>query len=116
MWETMCQAIKSITPLNILLISRRDKLCIGEKRDLFQLWLDRNIASQWFKSIFVLLCEAKYFVKVIFVARLHTVIWIYYVNISSSNLPRTGVPNLGYICLSEGVHLRLSVEEQNIFA
>jgi len=22
----------------------------------------------------------------------------------------------GYICLSEGVHLRLSVEEQNIFA
>jgi len=34
----------------------------------------------------------------------------------------TGVPNLGYmypqgyICLSEGVHLRLSIEEQNIFA
>jgi len=33
-----------------------------------------------------------------------------------------GVPNLGYmypqgyICLSEGVHLRLSVEEQNVFA
>jgi len=35
---------------------------------------------------------------------------------------RSGVPNLGYmytqgyICLSEGVHLRLSIEEQNIFA
>ena len=35
---------------------------------------------------------------------------------------RAGVPNLGcmypqgYICLSEGVHLRLSTEEQNIFA
>jgi len=29
---------------------------------------------------------------------------------------RTGVPNLGYICLSEGVHLMISIEEQNIFA
>jgi len=35
---------------------------------------------------------------------------------------RAGVPNLGYmypqgyICLSEGVHLRLSTEEQNMFA
>jgi len=34
---------------------------------------------------------------------------------------RTGVPNLGdmypqgYICLPEGVHLRFSMEEQNIF-
>jgi len=33
-----------------------------------------------------------------------------------------GVPNLGYmypqgyICLFEGVHLRLSIEEQNMFA
>jgi len=35
---------------------------------------------------------------------------------------RTGVPNLGYmyphefICLSQGVHLMISIEEQNIFA
>jgi len=29
-------------------------------------------------------------------------------------LARPGVPNLGYIFLSEGVHLRLAVEEKNI--
>jgi len=35
---------------------------------------------------------------------------------------RAGVPNLGYmypwgyICLSEGVHLRLAIEGKNIFA
>jgi len=28
---------------------------------------------------------------------------------------RSGVPNLGYIFLSEGVHLTLAIEEQNIF-
>jgi len=28
---------------------------------------------------------------------------------------KPGVPNLGYICLSEGVHLRLAIEENNIF-
>jgi len=27
----------------------------------------------------------------------------------------TGVPNLGYICLSEGVHLRLAIEGKIIF-
>jgi len=26
-----------------------------------------------------------------------------------------GVPNLGYICLSKGVHLRLAEDEKNIF-
>jgi len=30
-------------------------------------------------------------------------------------LYKVRVPNLGYICLSEGVHLMLSIEEQNIF-
>jgi len=41
---------------------------------------------------------------------------------STSPWSRAGVPNLGYmypqgyICISEGVHLRLSIEEQNIFA
>jgi len=29
---------------------------------------------------------------------------------------RAGVPNLGYICLSEGVHLMIPIEEQKIFA
>jgi len=29
---------------------------------------------------------------------------------------RTGAPNLGYICLSERVHLMISIEKQNIFA
>jgi len=28
---------------------------------------------------------------------------------------RSGVPNLGYICLSEGVYLRLAEDEKNIF-
>jgi len=28
---------------------------------------------------------------------------------------RAGVPNLGYIFLSEGVHLTLAIEEKNIF-
>jgi len=28
---------------------------------------------------------------------------------------RAEVPNLGYICLSEGVHLRLAIEEKYIF-
>jgi len=31
-----------------------------------------------------------------------------------SSESNTGVPNLGYICLSEGVHLRLAIEEKNI--
>ena len=34
----------------------------------------------------------------------------------SSCFSSTGVPNLGYICLSEGVHLRISIDKQNIFA
>jgi len=33
--------------------------------------------------------------------------------ISASSIP--GVPNLGYISLSEGVHLRLAIEEKSIF-
>jgi len=28
---------------------------------------------------------------------------------------RPQVPNLGYICLSEEMHLRLAIEEKNIF-
>jgi len=41
---------------------------------------------------------------------------------SDRSQSRTGVPNLaymypqGYICLSEGVHLRLAIEDKNIFA
>jgi len=27
---------------------------------------------------------------------------------------RSGVPNLGYICLSEGVHLKLDIQAKNI--
>jgi len=40
----------------------------------------------------------------------------------TKDLYRTGVPNLGYmypqgyICLSEGVHLKLAIEDKNIFA
>jgi len=37
-------------------------------------------------------------------------------NNKRSRTTKPGVPNLGYICLSEGVHLRLSIEEQNTLA
>jgi len=30
-------------------------------------------------------------------------------------LSSSEVPNLGYICLSEGVHLRLAIEEKYIY-
>ena len=55
-------------------------------------------------------------------SRIQTCIWPLVINDPQVKPIRAGVPNLGYmypkgyICPSEGVHLSLLTEEQNIFA
>jgi len=40
---------------------------------------------------------------------------LYFVFQQKTSSVSTGVPNLGYICVSEGVHLRLAIEGKKIF-